>query len=127
LGVAEAFEAVAETALERGGRVGVKSDEIPERLGFVFAEIGEGVGVGVGMAGDIFADGAVGMARKAIQGFGIGAGMLADEAEEIKIFLGSLLGELFEHFGFGFGAEDEADFFIPGGVDVIELAGALVD
>jgi len=79
------------------------------------------------MTSDIFADGAVGMTRETAESLGIGARMFADEAEEVEIFLGRLLGELFEHFGFGFGAENEADLFIPGGVDVVELAGALVD
>ena len=127
LGIAEALEAVAETALERAWRVGIEGDEIPEGLSFVFAEIGEGGGVGVGMTGDVFADGTVGMMREAAKGLSIGARMLADEAEEIEVRLGRLLGELFEHFGFGFGAENEADLFIPGGVDVVELAGAFVD
>lgn len=127
MGVAEALETVAETALERAWRVGVKSDEIPERLGLVFAEIGESGGIGVRMTGDIFAYGAVRMTREAAERFGIGARMFADEAEEVEVFLWRLLGELFEHFGFGFGAENEADLFVPGGVDVVELAGALVD
>jgi len=127
LGVAEALEAVAETALERAWRVGVKSNEIPEGLGLVFAEVSESGGVGVGMTGDILADGAVRMTREAAESLGIGAWVFADEADEVEIFLGRLLGELFEHFRFGFGAENEADLFIPSGVDVVELAGALVD
>ena len=127
MGVAEALEAVAETALERAWRVRVKSNEIPEGLGLVFAEIAEGGGVSIRMTGDIFADGAVGMSREAAQSFGIGAGMFADEAEEVEIFLGRLFGELFEHFGLGFAAEDEADLFIPSSVDMVQLAGALVD
>jgi len=65
MGIAEALEAVAETALERAWRVGVKGDEIPKRLSFVLAEIGECVGVGIGMTGDIFANGTVGMTREA--------------------------------------------------------------
>ena len=80
LGIAQALEAVAETALERRGRVGIEGDEIPERLGFVFAEIAEGGGVGVGMTSDIFADGAVRMTREAAERLGIGARMFADEA-----------------------------------------------
>jgi len=127
LGVAEALEAIAKLALEDGGSVGIEGDEIPERLGFVLAEIGEGGGVGIGMTGDIFANGAVGMTSEAAQGLGIGAGMLADEAEEVVIGFGGLFGEFLEHFGLGFGAEDEANFFVPGGIDGVEIAGAGVD
>jgi len=53
--------------------------------------------------------------------------MFADEAEEVEVLLGRLLGELFEHFGFGLGAEDEANLLIPSSVDVVQLAGAFVD
>jgi len=127
LGVAEALEAVAETALERRRRVGIEGDEIPKRLRLVFAEIGEGGGVGVGMPGNVLADGTVRMTSEAVQRPGIGARVFADEAEEVEIFFGRLLGKLFEHFGLGFGAEDETDLFIPSGVDAVQLAGALVD
>ena len=96
-------------------------------MGLVLAEKGKGVGVGVGMAGDVFTDCGVGVVGETVKSFGVGAGMFADEPEEIEIFLGRLLGELFEHFRLGFGAENETDFFIPSGVDVIELAGAGVD
>src|SRR5450631_1015906 len=34
---AEAFQAVAESALQRSGRVGVESDQVPERLAAIFA------------------------------------------------------------------------------------------
>lgn len=79
------------------------------------------------MTRDVFANGAVGMTGETAQGLGIGARMLADEAEEVVIGFGRLLGELFEHFGLGFGAEDEADLFVPGGIDGVEIASAGVD
>src|SRR5271170_4420004 len=53
--------------------------------------------------------------------------MLADEAEHVEIGFRGLLGELFEHFGFGFGAEDQTDFFVPSGVDLVEFARAGMD
>ena len=127
MGIAEALEAFAEAALERAWRVGIEGDEVPEGLSFIFAEISQGGGIGVGMTGDIFADGAIGMTREAAKGLRIGAGMFADKAEEIEVRFGRLLGKLFEHFGFGFGAENEADLLIPGSVDVVQLAGAFVD
>ncbi len=34
---AEFFEAVAEAALKRSGRIGIEGDEIPERLAAIFA------------------------------------------------------------------------------------------
>ncbi len=127
LGVAEALQAIAEAALQRGGRVGVEGDQVPERLRFVFAQVRQRIGVGVWVTRDVFADGAVGMMREAMQSFGVGAGVFADEAEEVEVLVGSLLGELFEHFRLGFGAEDQANFFVPRGVDVVKFASAGVD
>ena len=79
------------------------------------------------MTGDVFANGAVGMASEALKSFGVSARVLANQAKQVEVFLGSLLGKLFEHFGLGFGTENQANFFVPGGVDVIEFAGAGVD
>jgi hypothetical protein len=53
--------------------------------------------------------------------------VFADEAKQIEIFLGRLLGKFVEHFGLGFGAENQADLFVPRGVDVIQLASAGMD
>jgi hypothetical protein len=123
----EALQAIAKLALERHGRVGIEGDEVPERLRFVLAEIGERTGVGIRVARNVFADRAVRVASQAAQSLGVGARMFADQAEEIEIFFGSLLGELFEHFRLGFGTENKTDFFVPGGIDVIQLARAGVD
>jgi hypothetical protein len=113
--------------LEGRWRVGVEGDEIPEWLRFIFAQVRESGGVGIGMAGDIFANSTVGMTSETLKSFGVGAGMLADEAKKVKIFSGRLLGKFFEHFGLGFSGKNETDFFVPGGVDVIEFAGAGVN
>src|SRR4249920_1279108 len=115
---AELFETVAKAALKRSGRVGIEGDEIPERLAAIFAKPSKGACIGIRMAGDIFANGAVRMLGEFVQRFCVGARMLADQAQEIEIFLGGLLDELFEHFGLRVGAENEANLFVPGGVDL---------
>ncbi len=68
---AEAFEAFAQAALQHSGRIRIKSHQIPQRLAAVFAQIGERVSVGVGMASDVFAGGAVRMAAELLQSFRI--------------------------------------------------------
>src|SRR5262249_7998265 len=93
----------------------------------ILAEPGERVGIGIRMTGNVFANCAIRVLGEAIEGFGVGARMLADEAEKIEIGFGRLLYELLEHFGLGIGTADEAGVFVPGGVDVIEFAGAGVD
>src|ERR1700682_4628319 len=62
-----------------------------------------------------------------VQGFRIGARVFANEAQEIEIFFGSLFDELFKHVGLGVGTEYQADFFVPGGVDLIQFASAGVN
>src|ERR1700688_451704 len=61
LAFAQAFQAIAEAALQWRGGVGIEGDEIPQGLAAIFAEPGQRGGVGVGVARDIFADGGVGM------------------------------------------------------------------
>src|ERR1700675_329244 len=79
------------------------------------------------MTRDIFADGGVGMLGEFVQGFRIGARVFADEAQEIEVFFRSLFDELLEHVGLGVGAKNQADFFVPSSVDLIQLASARVN
>ena len=109
------------------GRIRVECYQVPEGLRFVPAEIGEGVGVGVRMPCYVFADGAVGMLGEARKSLGVGARMLADQAQKVEIFCGSLLGKFLEHFRLGFGAEHQTNFFVPGGIDLIQFPGTRVD
>src|ERR1700730_1938804 len=53
--------------------------------------------------------------------------MFADEAQELEIFFGSLFDELFKHVRLGIGTEDQPNFFVPGGVDLIQFAGTGVN
>ena len=79
------------------------------------------------MARDIFADGGIGVVRETAKSFGGNLGVLADQAQEVKIFPGRLAGKIVESFGFYFGAEDYADFFVPALIDAIQFLGARVD
>src|SRR5262249_9559914 len=119
LGFAEALEAIAQAALQRRRRIGIESNEIPERLAAVFAQPCESGGVRVGGAGDGFSEGGVGMLGESVERLGVGTRMLTDEAEQVKVFLGSLFHELLKHFRLSVGAEYEADLFVPSGIDVI--------
>src|SRR6266436_4793286 len=79
------------------------------------------------MTSNVFADCAVGMTAELLQSFRVRTGMLTDQAEQIIIAFGSLLDELLQHFGLGIGAENQANFFVPCGVDLIEFASARVN
>jgi len=79
------------------------------------------------MACDIFADRGIRMMREAAERLRRHLRMFADEAQQIKIFLGGLARELVEQLGLHFGAQHGAHFFIPAGIDVIELLRARVN
>ena len=53
--------------------------------------------------------------------------VLADQAQQIEIFFGRLARKLIEQLGFHFGAQHGADFFVPAGIDSVELLRARVD
>jgi len=53
--------------------------------------------------------------------------MLANQPQQIKILFRRLLGKLFQHFRLGIRAQDQSDFFIPGGIDVVQIAGSRVN
>jgi len=124
---AQLFQTIAEAALQRRWRVGIERDEIPERLTAILAEPSKSACIGVRMAGDIFANRAIRMLGQFIQGLRVGARVLADQPQQIIIFLGRLFDELFEHFRFSIGAQHEADLFVPRRVDLVEFAGARVN
>src|SRR5215469_11016516 len=67
------------------------------------------------------------MVRKAAERLGRNFRVLADETQQIEIFFGSLARQLVEHFGLYFRAQDGANFFVPAGIDAIELLRARVD
>lgn len=123
----EFLEAVAQAALQRRWRIGIEGDKIPQRLAAIPAEPRERSGVRIRMACHIFADRAIRMLGEFVQSLGVGARMLADEAQQVKVFLRRLLHQFFEHFRLGVGAENEANLFVPRGIDLIELAGAGMD
>jgi hypothetical protein len=45
--------------------------------------------------------------------------MLADQPQQIEIFLWRLLRQLFQHFRLGIRAQHQPDFFIPGHIDLV--------
>src|SRR5258708_24356879 len=60
---AEAFQAVAQTALQRQRRVGIEGHQVPQRLAAVAAQPRERGRVRIRMARDVFANRAVRMLR----------------------------------------------------------------
>src|SRR5260370_14516423 len=80
---AETLQAIAQAPLERRGRIGIKSHEIPERLAAVTAQPGERVRVRVGVPGDIFANRAVRVSRHLVQRLRIGAGGFANPPPQV--------------------------------------------
>src|SRR5882762_3319300 len=88
---AETLQAIAQAPLERRGRIGIESHEIPERLAAVTAQPGERVRVRVGVPGDIFANRAVRMSRQLVQRLRIGARVFADQPQQVIIFFRRLL------------------------------------
>src|SRR5215472_1588565 len=124
---AQALQPVAQTTLQWTWRIGVERHQIPQRLAAILAQIGERCGVGVRMAGYVLADRGIGVAAKALQSLGVRTRMLADQAQQIKILLWSLLREFLKHLRLRVGAQHQPDLFIPRGVDLIQFAGARVD
>src|SRR6516225_9260827 len=124
---AQALQPVAQTTLQWTWRSWVERHQIPQRLAAILAQIGERRGVGVRMAGYVLADGGIGVAAKPLQSLGVRTRMLADQAQEIKILLRSLLREFLKHLRLRVGAQHQPDLFIPRGVDLIQFAGARVD
>jgi hypothetical protein len=53
--------------------------------------------------------------------------MLTNQPQQIKILFRRLLRKLFQHFRLGIRAQDQSDFFIPGGIDVVQIAGSRVN
>src|SRR5579872_905373 len=102
--LSEALQAVAQASLKDRRRVRVESHEIPQRLAAIAAQPRQSRRVGVRVARHVFANRAVGVLRQLVQSLGIRAGMLADQAEQIKVGLRSLLDQLFEHFRLRIGA-----------------------
>src|SRR6201988_5368446 len=118
---AEAAHALLQLFAQRSRSVGIECDEIPERLRAMAAQSRQRRCVAIRMPRDIFADRRVRMMREAAESLRRHFRMLADEPQQIEIFARGLLGKLVEQFGLHFGAQHRADFFIPAGIDAIQL------
>src|SRR5437588_2070992 len=95
---AETLQAIAQAPLQRRGRVGIESYEIPQRLAAVPAQPGQCGSVRVGMPRHIFTNCPIRMFRKLVQRLGIGSRLLADQPQQIKILFRSLLDKFLQHF-----------------------------
>src|SRR5262249_20503935 len=120
----EALQPVAQAALQRAWRVRIKCNQIPQWLAAILAEMRQRRRISVRMASHVLANRRVGMAAKALQSLCVGTRMLADEPEQIEILFGSLLGKFLQHLRLRVGAQNQSNLFVPGGVDLIQLAGA---
>src|SRR5215470_15159067 len=125
--LAEALQTVTQPTLQGGRRVGIEGHQIPQRLAAVLAQVGEGRSVGVGVPGHVFADRRIRVPPEPLQGPGVRTGMFADQAQQVEVPFGGLLGELFEHLRLGVGAQHQPDLLVPSGVDLVQLPGARVN
>src|ERR1700735_406278 len=84
--LAQTAHALLQLLPQRGGRIRIECDEVPQWLCAIPAETRQRSRVAVGMPRDVFADRRIRMMRKMCQRFRRNLGMFADQPQQIVIF-----------------------------------------
>ena len=78
LRLAETLQALTQLTLQGLRRVWIEGHEVPQRLGFVFAEISQRSGIGIRVTRHVLANCTIGMVGQFAQRLWVGPGMLAN-------------------------------------------------
>src|SRR6267154_1463137 len=127
LALAQFLQPVAKLSLQRRWSIRIERHQIPQGLAAVAAQPGEGRGIGIRMPRHVLPNRSVGVLGQLIQSFCVRARVFADQAQQVIVFLGSLLHQFFEHFRLGVGTQHQPDLFVPGSIDLVELACSRVN
>jgi hypothetical protein len=122
-GRALALHALSELLAELGRRARVEGDQIPERLA-VTAEGTQGDGGRVGMSSDVLANRMIRMASKPGENLGRSVGVVAQGAGEVVVVVRELFGEAGDGLGGRARVAGQLGLAVPVGIDAVELGGS---